>query len=686
MRSIDGSGKNSGNSSKIIHFREPHFYSRVFYELPMPAFLIDHAADNIIIDVNKEAIKTLNIPASSLINFKISDVYTPLLDSYYPGCHLVFKKDDMSIIENAKIISKDNNKINLIEILSTSEFVINEKKYSILLFKSIIIQEKKNSENKNCILTDEISGLPNKLAIKYELEIFGFGGHKYTRIYVAAIFSIENLKQIKFCKNELFKIFGKKLHELACEEVFISRYSENSFLVIIHSRKDYMGLLEHIYKILKEPIFDNDKELNLSIKMGAYTWNVWDSVKSEDILLKVTDAHSNALVKKDSQWYFYNEVKKSNYTAGSHDRKIADIFRKEKFKIYFQPIIQFDKKYPPCALAIFKLNPYDSNEKESTNFISNDKSIYKCEENSLWEIDTVLDMIDNWCNSGIEINIHIEVEESYIYKSEFRIKLLSVCKNYPKKTLQLLNINLVNKNSNFNFEKLKSSIKNISNCDFNINLDNIKITEVEKTISQDLPVASVRVCSEKQNILFEDADKIKEIKKFVNLITDGNIKIYFKNINDTEHIALLKFLGFTGVDQEPCSKLLDKDDFLNQLKTNESLQHKNSTNLSVITDLIKPKLNNLKSLLADIIENSQKLGLLEETLNFLVRLKNLMSGQAKLSLKQIDIIESIATVAKDIYRRIQLNNSDTQSTAKNTAKIILLTSKTIHLLEKLIEN
>lgn len=79
--------------------------------------------------------------------------------------------------------------------------------------------------------------------------------------------------------------------------------------------------------------------------------------------------------------------------------------------------------------------------------------------------------------------------------------------------------------------------------------------------------------------------------------------------------------------------MLDEDDFLNQLKINESLQHKNSTNLSVITDLIKPKLNNLKSLLADIIENSQKLGLLEETLNFLVRLKNLMSAQVKLSLK-----------------------------------------------------
>lgn len=79
--------------------------------------------------------------------------------------------------------------------------------------------------------------------------------------------------------------------------------------------------------------------------------------------------------------------------------------------------------------------------------------------------------------------------------------------------------------------------------------------------------------------------------------------------------------------------MLDEDDFLNQLKINESLQHKNSKNLAVITDIIKPKLNSLKNLLADIIENSQRSGLLEETLNFLIGLKNLMSAQVKLSLK-----------------------------------------------------
>lgn len=146
MRLIDGNGKNSGNSSKIVHFGKPFFYSRVFYELPVPAFLIDHAAGNIIIDVNKEAIKALNIPASSLINFKISDLYTPLLNSYHPGCHLVFRKDDMSIIQNEKVISDDNNKINLIEILSTSEFIINQKKYLTLVFKAKLIQEKKNTE------------------------------------------------------------------------------------------------------------------------------------------------------------------------------------------------------------------------------------------------------------------------------------------------------------------------------------------------------------------------------------------------------------------------------------------------------------------------------------------------------------------------------------------------------------
>lgn len=667
MKSIDGNHKKLKVSSNIIQFGESFFYSRVFYELPVPALLIDAAEGNIIVDINKQAAKALNMPASSIINRKISNSYFTKLNNYDSSGQLVFEKNG-NIIEKNKPISIDNKKINFLEILSTSEFTVNQKKYLILILNKKNTCETDEIETTDYELIDNITGLPNKLAAKYELEIFGFGGHNYTRIYIAAIFSIENLDSTNISNNRLFKLLGIELKKFSCAEVFISRHSYNSFLVIIHSRKEYMNVLESIYKALTNTasVFYDNNEQFLLVRVGAYAWCVWDSVNPEDILLKVTDAHNSALLKKDSSWVFFNEFKKYDYNEGTNDRKVADIFRKKHFKLYFKKINKFNNKKADCALAIFKLESCDNNE----------HSTYKSEENTLWEIDILLDMVDNWFKSGIEINIFLEIEESCIHNSDFRIKLLSICKNYSKKSLQLLHLSIV-KGPSFDYEKIRNSIEKFSCCYINFSLDCLNITEFEKIIDKELPVSSVHINTEPENILFEDIDSIRRIKKTIDISSHKNIKIYLKKANDIEYSPLLKFIGFSGVEQYPCSKLIDEDDFFSQSMIMDSVIKENIKNPTLIKDLIKPKLEHLKFLLTEFIEKNEKPSLLKVIIDFLFQLKILLIKKVRPSLEQINIIESIDSLAKDIH---YINNN-----SKNTAKIVLLTSKAVNLLENLID-
>lgn len=306
-RVIGGAAENGKDNLRVFEDSLlPPFYSRIFYELPLPGFVVDCTSKFKIVDANKAALDALDVVLSKIVSSNFlylfrsensdlgrDDSPLPELGSEFMGVECLLGPQFV------------------IEISGVSQFEIDQKMFATIIFFRKSLPDKVVADFHEMMFLDSVSGLPNALAAKRKLEMFGQIRPAQSRIYAVAIFSMERWQQTKMLPVEIVaKIIRKVALRIKVWEnhgMFLSRHEKNGFLVVVQDNTDFKKILENIFNDLSGTVVVEGHRYEFPVSAGVYVWNAWDSLAANDILHKVRDAHDQSLLIGPNRLFFYSE-------------------------------------------------------------------------------------------------------------------------------------------------------------------------------------------------------------------------------------------------------------------------------------------------------------------------------------------------------------------------------------------
>jgi EAL domain-containing protein (putative c-di-GMP-specific phosphodiesterase class I)/GGDEF domain-containing protein len=544
----------------------PMFYSRVFYELPIPGFIVDVEDGSKIVDVNWAAIDALDTTSSKVISFVFSELFVV---NSSDSC---LNHDSLPLIGSEFICRfRALGSQSSIEVSGVSRFDVEGKTFATVLFRVKKLSEWVQTDLQERMFLDIQSGLPNGFAAKRKLETFGQAGLRQSRIYVVAIFSLENWQQTKTLpEGKVAAIILKLALRIKLWEdrgVFLSRHEKNGFLIILQDRADYKRILENIFGDLSELVVLDGNTYTFPVNSGVYVWSVWESPVALEMLTKAREAHYQSLLIGPNKWFFYSESKNRKDWQQVEGQRITDAFRRGNFCLYFQPSMQFNSAVPRSAEALLRWNDPGKGIREPVEFLAKLKSLPIYDDISLWILDLALITLERWYKAGHYTKLCINIEAVQLAKPEFVKRMLNVMNGFSSRAFSFLSIGIVNSSKLDDCAALVSSLRALGVYGVDFSVDDFVFSDAWLLEVQPVPVRSLKIARHCLKNLEHNLTDMRLVRNAVCLAAQHGVTVYAKGVERSAQYNVLKALGCDGVQGYLQSGPLVEAGFLSYLAT-----------------------------------------------------------------------------------------------------------------------
>jgi EAL domain-containing protein (putative c-di-GMP-specific phosphodiesterase class I)/GGDEF domain-containing protein len=568
MRLIKGSKKSvdAGRPVSTKGLKTPVFYSRVFYELPIPGFIVDVEDGRKIVDVNLAAINALDTTSSKIVNFSFSALFVANASD---SC---LKHDPLPSVgrELTRHFMASGSQSS-IEVSDVSRFDIGGKTFVTVFFRVKRLSEGVQADLQERMFLDVQSSLPNGFAAKRKLETFNRAGLRQSRIYAVAIFSLENWQQTKTLpEGKVAAIILKLALRIKLWEdhgVFLSRHGKNSFLIILQDRADYKKILENIFDDLSEPVVLDGNTYTFPVNSGVYVWSVWESSVALEMLTKAREAHYQSLLIGPNKWFFYSEGKNCKDWQQVEGRRITDAFRRGNFCLYFQSLVQFSSAVPLGAEALLRWNDPGKGVREPVEFLAKLKKLPIYDDISLWVLDLTLITLERWYKAGHYTKLCINIEAVQLAKPEFVKRMLNVMNGFSSRAFSLLSIDIVNSSKLDDCAALVSSLRALGVYGVDFSVDDFVFSDVWLLEVEPVPVRSLKIARHCLKNLEHNLTDMRLVRNAVCLAARRGVTVYAKGVERPAQYNVLKALGCDGVQGFLQSGPLVEAGFLSYLAT-----------------------------------------------------------------------------------------------------------------------
>lgn len=212
----------------------------------------------------------------------------------------------------------------------------------------ITIRKEKEIEINHLTFNDEVTGIPNRRYFSREISnrIKSFPDKKFALIFI----DIDNFKYVNDTYghdtgDSLLKEFSKTILEMKIEELLLTRYGGDEFVLVknnIKDRKQIKDLLDNIIKKFSKPININGKDIFCTLSIGVSIYPT--DGKELGILIKRADmAMYLAKINGKNRYEFFDfkilEVLNREFDIEKGLRIAID---NEEIKLVFQPKIRLD--------------------------------------------------------------------------------------------------------------------------------------------------------------------------------------------------------------------------------------------------------------------------------------------------------------------------------------------------------
>lgn len=336
----------------------------------------------------------------------------------------------------------------------------------------------------------------------------------------------------------LFSV-ANRLNEIVKEDVFVSRFSGDEFLILLYNQTDmekikkYVDELSHLFD---EPIYVDGNRIDMNFSMGISTFP-HDGVNPEQLISNADTAlHEIKKAGKKGYRFFDMGIKEALLRKAQIESSLKKAIKEDGFKLLFQP--QVDLKNG-------EISGYEALLRLKNSSISPGEFIPVAEETGLIlaigriVTEKVIKQLAEWKDKGYPLKpVAINFSALQLYDFQYFDFLLGILASYSVET-QYIEIEMTesifieNKEMTLNFmEKLRKNNIKIAIDDFGTGYSSLSYLTF-------LPVDRIKL-DRSINIRFLEISNIKVMDSLISLAHSLNLEVVAEGIETEEHFKRLK--------------------------------------------------------------------------------------------------------------------------------------------------
>ncbi|MGM0446083.1 MAG: bifunctional diguanylate cyclase/phosphodiesterase [Bacillota bacterium] len=393
------------------------------------------------------------------------------------------------------------------------------------------LKEKKNSI-KHIANHDPLTNLPNRRKFMDKLQKLLDKNCKGA----VMLLDLDNFKDINDTMGHTFgdKILVKiadKLKKLKSEEIFISRFGGDEFLILIKDKVDLDKLneyIEKINKIFEKPVVVEDNSFHIGFSMGISLFP-YDSNDINQLIANADMAMYRVKNRSEKKHIYFDHTMTDKLKEEKDIEKILrNALDNDGFVLNFQPQVNLKTKEADAFEALLRLKDYN---------ISPDKFISIAEEKGLinkigrWVTKKAVKQIAEWNNEGMkEKSISINFSPYQLSDLKYIDFLRKLINRYNIKPSQLEieiteNILLVNKTESVKF------LNRLKELGIKIVLDDFGKGYSSFNYLTYIPVDKVKL-DKSLNDQFISENNFDTIESLISLIHSLHLEVVAEGIED----------------------------------------------------------------------------------------------------------------------------------------------------------
>lgn len=402
---------------------------------------------------------------------------------------------------------------------------------------------------------DRLTGLPNSVSFSKKLKLKCQHAKETNTRFALMMLDIDGLKYVnyslgyEFGKQLIIEIV-QRLEKFLGKDIFISRYSEDHFAIIIeglNTHKEYENIAKGIINLFSTTykIWNYEIDVNANIGICIYP----NDTQDKDSLRKQSKlALLRAKKEGKNKYKFYSsDLDVKNYKEFILRSDLHNAIEKEELRTYYQPIINLKNNKILGAEALIRW------EHSDWGMISPSEFIYLAEETSLiidigkWMLREVCKHYKQWQKNGLsDIKISVNFSGIQFLENDFvkNIKdIIDECDLEPSFLIVEITESILMKNTDkviYDIKKLQSLGIQVALDDFGTGFSslsyltsfNIDILKLDGSFIMNIPI---------------DETSTSITKSVVNLAKELKIKLVVEGIEKKEQLSYLKKLNcYTG--------------------------------------------------------------------------------------------------------------------------------------------
>ncbi|MFW5790253.1 MAG: EAL domain-containing protein [Bacillota bacterium] len=328
------------------------------------------------------------------LNYRQSDNHSP--------ANLRINFDQKEILRETKLI--DCNITEIVDIKNSFAELVQEIDYSYKQLESYNEEITSLNEKLSYLAEhDPLTELPNRRKFKevlnQELEQ-GYQG-------AVLLFDLDNFKEINDTKGHVFgdkvlKKVGSKLADLKSENLFVSRYGGDEFLLLVRSsnKSRVESYIEQIREAIDQILIIDDNNIHLDFSLGVAFYP--DDASNVDQLITYADTamYQTKESQKGDSLFFQNYMKTELETKNDIKEILRHALKEEGFELVYQPEVDINSGQASVFEALLRLKNHD---------ISPGVFIPVAEESNLiieigrWVTEEAIRQLVKWRQQGLEL-------------------------------------------------------------------------------------------------------------------------------------------------------------------------------------------------------------------------------------------------------------------------------------------
>lgn len=576
MKLVKNGKVTSLSTVKEVHFPSPRkllFYAQVFYELPWPGLIVSLSSDNTIVDSNSLANKELNTGSLDLIE-------RPFFEIFDPGQGMVLENLSYSKSESALSTSslpKSQKRLRtadarqIFDLVYANSFSSDGSDYLIILFRrSGSVSENSNGNGQN-FMADSLPGLPDTALVEGKLDLLCNNISLNARDLAVAIFSLEDWRQIEsshsaWLSKELIRAISTRLHRWHCDNVFISRYKKDEFLILLHGRSDYREILEEIHSALQDEFVINGLSFQFTINAGVGVRNIWEAPLAEEMLAKARKAVERSRLEGEGRLVTFSDKMELRTQSRHAIDEIIDGFHKGEFSLNLQPVINLKKGTVELAEGLLRWDHPQKGTQLPVDFLESIQNLSMYNEVSLCVLDLSLRILDRWHKCNIPTKLCINISADQLADETFLTGALVVISNYSQDVVSQLSIDILQQSQQGDSDKLIFSLDSLARKGLGFALDDFGVGD-SALLTSALPfISSIKLSQHYVKGMDEDLGSVYIVQQIVEFASQNDINVYAKGVETTNQYNILKALGCKGAQGFWLAEPLTEERFMDYLR------------------------------------------------------------------------------------------------------------------------